>query len=63
MNEFKVRPLQWMHKFAARKKFQKLYFTETNAIYRLTTTPLFTVCSFDFINKIQIFHSIQIKGR
>jgi len=35
-----------MHRFAARKKFQKLYFIETYAIYRRFTTPLFTVFAY-----------------
>jgi len=42
----KVRPLSWMHRFAARRKFQKLYFIETYAIYRRSITPLFTVFLF-----------------
>jgi len=44
-------------------RFQKL-FIETYAIYRRSTTPLFiSFFLFDFINKIEIFHSIHIKGR
>jgi len=53
-----------MHRFAARKKFQTLYFIETYAIYRQSTTPLFTVfLFFDFINKIEMFYSIHTTER
>jgi len=60
----KVRPLLWIHRFAATYKYQKLSFIETYVIYRRSTGPLFTVFFFsDFINMMEIFHSIHIKWR